>query len=142
MIPSSFEPIAAISAQGSVSYAPRLAAPSCGYGPLEVHPNKVPVESEGSVSLALNGEYLVVWGPGPKERFACCGVDKNIGPLECAEIAAALNNGSKPTRVVDACGAEYVSRYNEKMLKERAAQRGVSVPMLPDLAAALAAANG
>jgi hypothetical protein len=139
MIPSTFEPIAAICAQGKVAYTPRLAAASCGFGPLEVHPNKVPFKRDGSVGLELNGEYLVVWGSSERERFACCGIDENIGALECAEIAAALNNGDKPTRVVDACGAEYTSRYTAAFLAKRAAERGVDVPRMPDLDEALAA---
>lgn len=133
MIPSSFEPLAALAGQGAVTYTPVRAAPSCGFGPLEVHPNRTPVVRGGAATLALNGEYLVVWGPSIRERFACCGIDENIGALECAEIAAALNNGDKPTRVVTACGAEYTSRYTAKMLKERAAERGVEVPTMADL---------
>lgn len=133
MIPTSFEPIAAIAAHGQVHYVPRLADPSCGFGALEVHPNKVPVERDGRVELEYNGEYLVVWGPSIRERFACCGIDEKTTALECAELLAAINNENKPTRVVDACGSVYTSRFSEAMLKERATQRGIQVTMMGDL---------
>lgn len=111
MIAPSFEPIAAVLGQGAAHYTPIRAGRSCGFGPLEVHPNKVPVERDGSISLALNGEYLVVWGDSKYERLACCGVDETLTARECAERLCALNNEDKPTRVIDLCGAESVSRH-------------------------------
>lgn len=141
MIPTSFEPIAALAAQGQVSYTPRLAASSCGFGPLEVHPNKVPIVQDGCARLEHNGEYIVVWGPSIRERFACCGIDENITALECAEIAAALNNNDLPTRVVDACGAEYTSRYTVSFLRKRARERGVQITTMADLEEALVASR-
>ncbi len=139
MIGNNWEPISAVTAQGKVSYTPQLAEPSCGFGPLEVHPNKVPVERDGSLGLEFNGEYLVVWGPSVRERFVSANAEEGSSPLEYAEIAAALNNGDKPTRVVDACGAEYTSRFTASMLRKRAAERGIQLTTMGDLEQALTA---
>lgn len=108
----SFEPIAAFAGAGAVVYTPQRAPALCGFGLWEVHPNKVSVTREGVVSLEWNGEYLAVGElDGQPYRLACCGVPEQMSARDLAERVCAFRNEGQPTRVVDACGGESISKH-------------------------------
>lgn len=122
---ASFEPWLTFFGDASVSYSPHLDQ-SGKFGPWEVHPNKVKVTKDGSVSLEWNGEYLaigyLVSDDGSETilySLACCGVKPNISACESAEMLCALRNGDMPTRVIDFCGNEYVSKHSASALESR-----------------------
>lgn len=107
-----FDPDGTIMGVGAVSYSPPIKSPECGFGFWEVHPNRVQVVKNGTASVEWNGEYLAVGKMnGEPYHFACCGINETLTARECAERLCALQNNSKPTRVVDHLGHEYVSRH-------------------------------
>lgn len=124
---ASFTPIAAVEAVGAISYNPILAPKCCGFGAWEVHPNLVPVEKDGILSLEFNGEFLAV-GVLPNDsdgtipyRMAFMGAPHQSG-RSMAERTAAFRNEGLPTRVVDECGAESISKHTfDSVQKELAA---------------------
>jgi hypothetical protein len=113
---ASFEPIASIEAHGAIAYNPIRAPKCCGFGAWEVHPNKVPVEKDGVLSLEYNGEFLALGelpddnGVSRPYRMAFCGAPHQSA-RSMAERVCAFKNEGAPTRVVDECGAETVSRH-------------------------------
>jgi len=118
MQPSNFEPVAALIGQGAAQYTPVKADPDRGFGLWEVHPNKVPVKENDSISLVWNGEYLSVGElDGLPYQLASCGVNDIFTARECAERICALNNNGMPTRVVDHLGHESVSRHTTESVK-------------------------
>lgn len=115
---NNFEPVAALIGQGAAQYDPQLADPILGFGLWEVHPNKVPVKENDTVFLRWNGEYLSIGElDGEPYRLSSCGVNNVFTARECAERICALNNGDKPTRVVDHLGHESVSRHTAASVK-------------------------
>jgi hypothetical protein len=109
---NNFEPVAALIGHGAAQYTPQLAPPEAGFGPWEVHPNKVPVKENDTIFVVWNGEFLSIGEiDGKPYQFASCGVNEIFTARECAERLCALNNGDKPTRVVDHLGRECVSRH-------------------------------
>jgi|SRR6478609_207636 len=118
MQPSNFEPVAALIGQGAAQYTPVVAPCDSGFGIWEVHPNKLPVNIDGSIHLIWNGEYLSIGElDGQPYQLASCGVNDIFTARECAERICALNNGNKPTRVVDHFGRESVSRHTAASVK-------------------------
>ena len=118
MLQNNFDPDASLIGHGDVQYDPQLASPDLGFGLWEVHPNKTPVKEDDCISLRWNGEFLSVGEiEGKPYRFASCGVNNIFTARECAERICALNNGDKPTRVVDHLGRESVSRHTAASVK-------------------------
>ena len=91
-------------AGGDVAYRPVRALASRGFGPLEVHPQKLKHVENGCVDLRHNGDWLVVDRDGSFLAFK-----PERGGRASAERLAALNNGSLPTRIVDLSDEESIS---------------------------------
>jgi hypothetical protein len=109
---NNFEPLAALLGEGAAQYTPHRAPPEAGFGLWEVHPNKTPVKDNGCISLIWNGEFLSIGEvDGEPYQLASCGINAEFTARECAERICALNNGDKPTRVIDHLGREHVSRH-------------------------------
>ncbi len=115
---NNFEPLAALIGEGAAQYSPVLAHEDSGFGLWEVHPNKVTVKENGSISLVWNGEFLSIGQlDGKPYQFVSCGINDDFTARECAERICALNNGNKPTRVIDHLGRENVSRHTVDSVK-------------------------
>jgi len=122
-----FEPIAALIGQGAAQYSPQVADPDRGFGLWEVHPNKVPVKKDDTISLVWNGEFLSIGElDGEPYQLASCGVNSILTARECAEMICALNNGDKPTRVIDHLGHETISRHTAASVKAELDKAAVS----------------
>jgi hypothetical protein len=123
---NNFEPLAALIGQGAAQYSPQKAPSEAGFGPWEVHPNKLPVKENDTVSVLWNGEFISLGEiDGKPYQLVSCGINSEFTARECAERICALNNGDKPTRVVDHLGREHVSRHTAASVQaelDRAAQ--------------------
>jgi len=91
--------------RSAVAYSPIRAPESSGFGPWEVHPQRLPVERDGTVALEHNGDWLAVspdgWIAFKPER----------GGRVAAEKLCALQNAGAPTRVVHLNESESKSLY-------------------------------
>lgn len=118
---------------GSIRYAPVVADPARGFGPHEVHPQKVPITCDGSTRLEHNGDWLVTLPRDGVEmtddrRMTTLVITARAGGRVTAERLAAIRNGGLPTRVVDLADEEHVSLHTqdsvERELSERASLIG------------------
>lgn len=97
-------------AVGAVRYDPQRADSERGFGPYEVHPQRLPIVRDGAAQLEHNGDWLVLFPEGsPMASFA---ITATAGGRETAERLAAVRNDGLPTRVVGLDGDEVTSRHS------------------------------
>lgn len=104
-------------AGGAIVYQPLRAASERGFGEWEVHPQKLPQFTAGSVELRHNGDWLA---HHPNGYLA---FKPRTGGREAAERFCALNNQDKPTRVVDLAESESVSRHTHESVSAELAAK-------------------
>jgi hypothetical protein len=122
-----FEPVAALIGQGAAQYTPQRASKEAGFGLWEVHPNKIPVKDDDTITLSWTGEFISLGElDGEPYQLVSCGVNNIFTARECAERLCALNNGDKPTRVVDHLGREHVSRHTAASVQAELSNIGES----------------
>jgi hypothetical protein len=115
-------PGAVLLGRGTVQYDPKRADPARGFGPFEVHPQRVKLETIDSVRLEHNGDWIVLVPPelclGDRALRYLAFTEKR-GGREAAEMWAALQNAELPTRVVDLAGLESTSRHTAESVQAR-----------------------
>jgi len=104
-----------MTAGGDVCYEPQRAEPDSGFGPYEVHPQRVRVLRNGAAQLAYCGEWIVLFPPGSAQKYFA--VTPAAGGRTTAEKLAALQNSGLPTRVVDLTGLEKTSLHTTKSVQ-------------------------
>lgn len=106
---------------GAARYEPVRADPCKGFGPAEVHPERVPIEKDGKVTLEFNGHWRVDFAPGTSPMsFFVFKDTRNGQPFNAknaAEQLAALRNEGLPTRVVDYDGTESTSKHTAESVQ-------------------------
>lgn len=99
-------------AEGAIAYRPARAIADRGFGPFEVHPQKISEKRDGSVELRHNGDWIVIDPDGAFFAFK-----QARGGRQTAERFAASLNGSLPTRVVDLADAEHTSIHTAESVQ-------------------------
>jgi hypothetical protein len=102
-----------LTAGGAIAYTPAVAHPSRGFGPYEVHPQKLPcINADGSLDLKHNGDWMLLFADvriatDDGRRLLNFVITAKHGGRQAAETLAYVRNAGKPTRVVDLAGVEH-----------------------------------
>jgi hypothetical protein len=96
-------------AGGDVRYDPQRADPGSGFGPHEVHPQRIAVVRDGCTQLEHNGDWIVLFQEGSELRYLA--ISEARGGRVTAEKLAAFRNDGLPTRVVDLAGKTSTSTH-------------------------------
>ena len=110
-------------AAGTVGYSPRRAPAALGWGPFEVHPQRVACVINGSSRLVYEGEWLVlppegekiVIGGVPLESLVC--TMAGGGRAHAELLAVAWNEDRAPgsrTRIVNLDGTDRASAHTRE----------------------------
>lgn len=122
-------------AGGDAKYEPQRAPESLGFGPHEVHPQRIKKVVGRQVRFVHNGDWLLLLPGGMQTseggELQCFAITPKMGGRETAERLAAFRNAGMPTRVVNLAGATSTSKHTRESVEAELSAKGLTLPSGP-----------